>query len=99
MPMLMVRYQVPVTAAAEVADAVEEAFAGLAAARPEGVRFTYWRYADASEFVALLDLDDGVENPLPAIEATRRLQATVAGRAEGETPAPRPVRLLGSYGG
>ncbi|QIS10880.1 hypothetical protein [Nocardia arthritidis] len=98
MPQLIIRYAVTEDAgAAEVAAAVESAFQALHAAAPAGVRFTYGRVTGTKDFVALLELDEGVENPLPAIEAARALQATVGKWAVG-SPAPVPFELLGSYG-
>lgn len=53
---------------------------------------------DSSEFVGLLELDEGVDNPLPSIGAARDLQAAVAKWVTGDAPAPQPLDLLGSYG-
>jgi hypothetical protein len=95
MPVLMVRYQVAEEGAAEVADAVRAAFDAVDARRPEGIRYAYLRGGD--EFFALLEIDEGVENPLPGIEAARRLQATVAKWSVGPAPAPQPLDVLGAY--
>ncbi len=35
------------------------------ASRPAGVRYWYGRLPDGATYVALLELDDGVDNPLP----------------------------------
>ena len=58
-----------------------------------------WAVGDAGmrEFLALLQLDDGIENPLPGIEAARELQATVARWATGPALVPQPVEVLGDY--
>jgi hypothetical protein len=97
MPVLMVRYQVADEGVAEVTAAVESAFKAVDASRPEGVRYAYLRCSGSRDFIALLDLDEGVENPLPGIEEARQLQATVAKWAVGSAPAPRPVEVLGAY--
>jgi hypothetical protein len=96
MPVLMVRYQVAEAGVGEVADAIETAFAAVKAQQPEGIRYAYLRRSGSTEFVALLELDEG-ENPRPGIEAARRLQATVAKWAVGPAPRPQPLELLGTY--
>jgi hypothetical protein len=80
----------------EIADAIETAFAAVKAQQPEGIRYAYLRRSGSTEFVALLELDEG-ENPRPGIEAARRLQATVAKWAVGPAPRPQPLELLGTY--
>lgn len=98
MPVFVLSYQVSDEGVAEVAEAVEKAFAAVNAQRPEGVRYAYLRRAGSGEFVALLELAEGVENPLPGIAEARELQATVARWAAGPAPAPRPFEVLGDYG-
>ncbi|WP_436760984.1 hypothetical protein [Streptosporangium sp. V21-05] len=97
MPVMMIRYQVADEGVTEVVEAIETAFAEVETERPEGVRYAYLRRAGTTEFVALLELDEGIENPLPGIAAARRLQATVAKWAVGPTPAPQPLDVLGAY--
>ena len=75
MAIMMVRYEVGEDDVAEVVNAIEQTFAALAERKPHGVRYLYLRRSSGAEFVALLELDDGVENPLPAITAARHLQA------------------------
>ncbi|MBE1537915.1 hypothetical protein [Actinomadura algeriensis] len=97
MPVFMISYQVADEGVAEVVEAVEKAFAAVNAQRPDGVRYAYLRRAESSEFVALLELAEGVENPLPGIAEARGLQATVAEWAVGPAPAPQPLEVLGDY--
>jgi hypothetical protein len=99
MQVQMVRYQVADDqGVAELARAVKAAFAALAALRPEGVRWAYYHRLGSAEFIAVLELDDGVGNPLPGIEAARQLQSTVARWAVEDRPAPQSLEVLGSYG-
>ncbi|HEX2284799.1 MAG TPA: hypothetical protein VHI10_08245 [Mycobacterium sp.] len=97
MPTLIVRYDIDEDGVDDVVNAVAAAFAAVNEQRPGGIRWTYWRRAGSTEFVALLELDDGVENPLPAIDACRELQAVIAKWVPGEPPTPQPLQLLGSY--
>jgi hypothetical protein len=97
MTVMMLRYQVADEGAGEVAAAAKAVFASLDADRPKGLHYAYGRLADG-DFVALMELDEGVENPLFGIEAARALQATIAKWVVGDAPAPQPLDLLGSYG-
>ncbi|WP_125728562.1 hypothetical protein [Kibdelosporangium aridum] len=76
-------------------EAVHAAFDAVEAEQPQGIRYAYLRSGE--QFVALLEVADGVENPLPGIEAARSLQATVAKLAVGPAPSPEPFEILGAY--
>jgi hypothetical protein len=93
----MITYKVAGDGVGEVTSAIEKAFAAVEAQRPDGLRYAYLRRADSGEFLALVQLDDGVENPLPGIQAARDLQATVARWATGPAPVPQPFELVGDY--
>jgi hypothetical protein len=97
MSVFMISYHVADEGVAEVVGAIDKAFAALDAQQPAGIRYTYLRRAGSTEFMALLELADGVENPLPGIAETRELQATVAKWAEGPAPTPQPFDVLGAY--
>ena len=47
-------------------------------------------------FLLLLELADGVENPLPAIAEARSFQHQMAAWA-ATPPAPEPLAVVGSY--
>ncbi len=98
MPISMIRYQVADAGIPEVTRAIETAFAAVERAQPKGVRWAYGRRAGSNELIGLLILDEGIENPLPSIEAARALQSTVAKWAVGGPPVPQPIELLGAYG-
>lgn len=98
MPVLMIRYQVTDEGSAHVRAAIESTFAALRAEQPTGIRFAYGRSAGGNEFIGVLELAVGVENPLPTIAAARDLQATVATWAVGGPPTPQPIELLATYG-
>lgn len=92
----MIRHQVAKEGVAEVADAAKAMFAALEAQRPEGTGYVYYHRPGGTEFVGLPELDEGVENPLPGIDAARKLQATVAKSATDDAQTPQPLDLLGS---
>ena len=86
MPTLMVRYKTAEDGVDDVVRAVEAAFAEVNEQRPDGIRWIYWRRAGSNEFFALLELDDGVENPLLA--HGRRQGAAIGGREMGGRRRP-----------
>lgn len=96
--MLFLRYEVDEDGVDEVIGAMEATFAALREQRPEGVRYAYWHRAGGTEFVALLDLEEGMPNPLLEIEAARTLQKAVAERVRGTPPTPHHLTLLSTYG-
>lgn len=97
MTTLLLRYHVAENDVQTVVHAVESAFAGLEKEHPAGLRFTYYRVAETAEFVGIVDLDDGIENPLPTLEATRQLKAVVDRVAVGAPPLPLPLKVIGTY--
>jgi hypothetical protein len=74
MSVLMVRSKVKAESAAEVEAAVTKMFSAIEEARPQGVRYTSCRLPDGVTYVALLELEDGVDNPLPNLPAFREFQ-------------------------
>jgi hypothetical protein len=71
-------------------------FAAIRRAQPEGIRYASCRLADGVTCVALLEVDDGVENPLPALPEFRELQESLSGWV-AEPPTPEQLTVVGSY--
>ena len=92
----MVHAKIKADRVADVQAAAKNTFAAINAAQPEGIRYASLLLPDGETFVALLQLDDGVENPLPGFPEFREFLAGVeASRAE---PADvQPLTLVGSY--
>jgi len=76
--------------------AAQKLFAALDAARPAGVRYAWFLRPDGETFVALVQVDDDVENPIPGLPEFRELQETIAGRL-AEQPDAEPLTVVGSY--
>ncbi|WP_412178293.1 hypothetical protein [Mycobacteroides abscessus] len=70
----------------------------LAEAAPAGVTYTAGRVGDGSDFVFMLQLAEGVDNPLVDIPGALDFRARVAGWA-GEAVAPQLFTVLGRYEG
>src|SRR5688500_7462457 len=98
MTVLVVQYEVAEQHVAAVAADAAEVVAALTAARPPGVRWALGRLPYGVTFVGLLELADGVENPLPGIPAARAFQQRLAGRVVGDPPVPRVLDVVGDVG-
>jgi hypothetical protein len=97
MTVLMVRYQVREESVAEVEARIEKAMVAIEAERPAGIRYAMGKLPDGVTFVGVLEIEDGVDNPLPGIPAAREFQQSLPGLVVGETPVPEPVQVVGSY--
>ena len=97
MTVLVVQYEVAKEHVADVEAEAAEVVAALEAADPGGVRWALGRLPDGVTFVGLLELADGVENPMPAIPAARRFQQRLAGRVVGDPPVPRVLDVVGAF--
>jgi hypothetical protein len=81
----------------DVQAAAERMFAAIDAAQPEGIRDASSLLPDGETFLALLQLDDGVENPLPGFPEFREFLEGV--EASGAEPANvEPLKVIDSYG-
>ena len=95
--MLMLHATVRPDCVAELETAVEKMFAAIEAARPEGLHYSSVRSSDGVTFVAILALDEGVENPLPVIPEFQDFQAGL-GAWLVAPPVPDQMTVVGSYG-
>jgi hypothetical protein len=96
MTVLMVRSKVKAESAGEVEAAVKAMFAAIEAARPQGVRYASCRLPDGVTYIALLQLEEGVENPLPSVPAFREFQENVK-QWLAEPPTPEQLTIICSY--
>ena len=92
----MVQSRVRPERVADVRAAAKKTFAAIDAAQPEGIRYASCLLPDGETFIALLQIDHGVENPLPGFPEFRAfLEGVEASRA---APANvRPLTVIGSY--
>jgi hypothetical protein len=80
----------------EVQAAAHKLFAAIDAARPDGLRYAWCLLPDGETFMALVQVDDGVENPIPGLPEYRELQEGLAGWL-AEPPNGQPLTVVGSY--
>jgi hypothetical protein len=96
MNVMMIRPKIKAEHLDEVDAAVEKMFAAIAREKPEGVRYASCRLPDGVTFVVLLALDDGIDNPLPAVPEFREFQDKLRTWI-AEPPIPDQLTVLGSY--
>ena len=96
MNIFMVRAKVKATNVAEVEAAAKRVFAVLQQIQPEGIRYTSCRLPDGVTYVAVLELDDGIENPLPALPEFREFQENLKNWM-AEPPVVEQLTVIGSY--
>jgi hypothetical protein len=80
----------------DVQAAANKMFAAINAAQPEGVRYAWCLLPDGETFVALVQVDDGVDNPIPDLPEFREIQERLEGWL-AEPPNAQPLTVVGSY--
>jgi hypothetical protein len=96
MNVLMVRSKMKAAEVAEVEAEVKRVFEAIQREQPQGIRYTSCRLSDGVTYVALLEIDDGVDNPLPAIPEFREFQANLKNWM-AEPPTVEQLTVIGSY--
>ena len=96
MSVYMAQAKVKTENVAEVQAAADRMFAALDAAQPEGVRYAWSVLPDGETFLALAQVDEGVENPIPGLPEFQELQEGLEGWL-AETPSSQPLTVVGSY--
>jgi hypothetical protein len=80
----------------DVQAAAQKMFAAISAAQPEGIRYAWCVLPDGETFVALVQVDDGVENPIPGLPEFREIQEGLEDWL-AEPPNTQPLTVIGSY--
>lgn len=96
MRVLMAQAKIKAESVTDVQAATRKMFAAINAAQPEGIRYASVLLPDGETFVALLHVDDGVENPIPGLPEFRELQERVED-ARAEPTSVQPLTVIGSY--
>ncbi len=88
--------QIKTESVADVQAAMKKMLAGLERAQPEGIRYASGLLPDRATFIGLLQVDDGVDHPLPGLPEYQQLLEVI----EGSRAEPANVQLwtvIGSY--
>jgi hypothetical protein len=96
MSVLMIQAKVKDDKVAEVEAAAKAMFAAIDEAGPKGVRYASCKQRDGVTFVIFLAVEDGIENPLPAVPEFLQFQQSLPGWLV-EPSAPEPLTVVGSY--
>jgi hypothetical protein len=96
MSVLMAQAKIEAEGVADVQAATKKMFAAINAAQPEGIRYASVLLPDGETFVALLQVGDGVENPISGLPEFRELQERVEGSL-AEPTSVQPLTVIGSY--
>ena len=96
MSVMMLRPKVKAESVAEVEAAVRSMFSAIEKAQPRGVRYASCRLSDGVTFAIFLELDEGIENPLPSVPEFRAFQEGLKNWL-AEPPAPEQLTVIGSY--
>ncbi len=81
---------------ADAEAAAKRMFAAIEREGIEGVRYASIKLQDGVTFLALLELEDGLENPLPAVPEAQEFYASLPGWYT-EPPEVGPGTVVGSY--
>lgn len=96
MSVLLIRAKVHEDKVAEAEAATKKMFAAVEQAQPEGLRYASTKLADGVTFVAIVEVADGIENPLPGLSEYREFQEKLDGWRV-EPPALEQAEVVGSY--
>jgi hypothetical protein len=96
MSVLTVRAKLEQEHVAAAEAAVKRMFAAIEREQLEGIRYASVRLADGVTFLALLEVEDGVENPLPGLPEAREFYERLP-EWYAEPPVVGPGTVLGSY--
>ncbi len=97
MTTVMMRAHATVEHADEIETAAVRMFAAIEKEGPEGIRYSAYRVGDTETFVILLELRDGIDNPLPGIAAVRVFQEELLGGWLVDRPMMEHLTLVGEY--
>jgi hypothetical protein len=96
MSVLTVRAKLKEEHVADAVAAVRRMFAAIERERLEGIRYASVQLEDGVTFLALLEIEDGVENPLPAVPEAQEFYASLPGWY-AEPPDVGPGTVVGCY--
>jgi len=96
MSVLTVRAKLKEEHVEDAVAAVQRMFAAIEREGLEGIRYASIKLADGVTFLALLEVEDGVENPLPGLPEAQEFYDRLPGWY-AEPPAVVPGTLIGSY--
>ena len=96
MSVMLVRQNVKDGSIEDAEAAVRDLFTTLDRVRPEGLRYASTRVVDSSTFVILFELEEGIEDPRPAMPEYVQFQERLKTWVDGP-PVIERLDVVGSY--
>jgi hypothetical protein len=96
MSMLTARFRLKKESVADFEATRDRILSELAREQPKGIRYTWCKASDGVTFLGLLELDEGVKNPLPDIPAGKEFLANIKSWV-AEPPVREELSVVGSY--
>jgi hypothetical protein len=96
MIVLMTRTRVKAGSAANVEAAAERLFSAIDQAQPKNIRCASCKLPDGVTFVTLLQVEEGTDNPLPALAAYKEFQGSLKSWV-AEPPIAEQLMVIRSY--
>ncbi|MDT0268663.1 hypothetical protein RM844_20465 [Streptomyces sp. DSM 44915] len=91
-----VRFRTTPERVTTVAERIAAVCAAVRAEAPAGVRYTAFQDADEPVFTLVLELADGVANPLPSIPAAADFRRWLPGQTDDDL-TPKASTVVGGY--
>jgi hypothetical protein len=92
----MSRAEIKADCVDEVEAAGRRLFSAIERERLQGIRYASCRLPDGVTYLNLLQLDDGVQNPIPALPEGKEFQEKLTGWL-AEPPTTGSLTIIGSY--
>jgi hypothetical protein len=73
MPAQVARFKVKVQSIVEFGQALKRLFSAVQKRSPKGILYSMWRSPDDATYIGLLELNENVGSPLPALPEARPL--------------------------
>lgn len=96
MRVLMAQFQIKEAALQEFTAARNRILSALSELRPHGVRYTWCALPDGITFIGWLELDEGIQNPLPTLAAGQDFLRSLSGWIAAP-PTREELTVVGSY--
>jgi hypothetical protein len=97
MTVVMMRAQAKPEHADEIESAAGRMFAAIKEEEPAGISYTAYRARDTGAFVIVLEIQEGIENPLPAIAEISSFQKDLRGGWLAGPPSMEQLTVVGEY--
>src|SRR5262249_25929045 len=93
----MAEAKIKVDNVTDVETAARKLFAAIDAAQPGGIRYAWCMQPDGETFVALVEVEDGAENPILALPEYHEIQAHMGEWIAEPPPGAQQLSVIGSY--